>query len=343
MQPFDYLRPRSLEQAAAPPTLPIAQAMLPAGAQTAVYKGAGIDLLDLMKEGLLEPSALVDLGAVEGLATMAPSPDGGLRLGAAATLANVAAHPLVAAHYPALASALAGSASPQIRNRATLGGNLLQRPRCWYFRSQAFACTRKGGGHCFAFQGDNRYHAVFGHTGCAMVHPSTAATVLVALDAEVELRGPARAARRLPLQDFLLPTERSLRSENDLRPQEILTAVRLAALDERVGMAYLRQGEKQSFDWPLVDVAVVLRRDGSGRCSRAAVVLGAVAPVPHRARAAEQALQGRIIDAASAAQAGRAALQGAQPLSANAYKLPLVQALVERAVLAAAASGRAAA
>jgi xanthine dehydrogenase YagS FAD-binding subunit len=157
-------------------------------------KGGGIDLLDLLKENLLAPTRLVSLRDIAGLATVAEQV-GGLRVGPMVTLANLATHPVVRTRYPALADALQDSASPQIRNVATLGGNLLQRPRCWYFRAAEYHCLRKGGGHCFAISGENQYHAIFDNQSCAIVHPSTAATVLVALGTTIELANSEGATR----------------------------------------------------------------------------------------------------------------------------------------------------
>jgi xanthine dehydrogenase YagS FAD-binding subunit len=302
-------------------------------ADFSIVKAGGIDLLDLLKEGLLAPSKLVNLRDVPGLDTFAEEADGGLRIGPMVTLASLAAHPLVRERYPALVDAVADSASLQIRNVATLGGNLLQRPRCWYFRSHAFHCLRKGGGHCFAIHGENQYHAIFNNLPCAIVHPSTAATALVALGATVEITNAAGVTRRLMLEDFFVPVERALQRENDLAPQEILTAIRLPKLSPGARMAHVKQGQKDSFDWPLVDVAIVLDVDSGGICTRASIVLGAAAPVPHRARAAEAVLIGRRIDEGTASQAARAALEGATPLSKNAYKLPLVETLVRRSIL----------
>ena len=302
-------------------------------ADLSVVKAGGIDLLDLLKEGLLAPSQLVSLRDVPGLDAVAEEADGGLRIGPMVTLAALAAHPLVRERYRALADAVADSASPQIRNVATLGGNLLQRPHCWYFRSNAFHCLRKGGGHCFAIHGENQYHAIFNNMPCAIVHPSTAATALVALGATVEIKSAAGATRRLKLEDFFVSVERDLQRENDLAPREILAAIRLPRLPSGARMAHIKQGERDSFDWPLADVAVVLDLDSVGDCTRASIILGAAAPVPHRARAAEAALIGKPIDEAGAAQGARAALEGATPLSKNAYKLPLFETLVRRALL----------
>jgi xanthine dehydrogenase YagS FAD-binding subunit len=248
-----------------------------------------------------------------------------------ATLARVAAHPLVQSRYRALAEAAAGSASPQIRHVATLGGNLLQRPRCWYFRSAHHVCTRKGGAVCFAFGGENDYHAIFRHARCAIVHPSTPATALVSLRAHVELEAAKGARRSVALEDFLLAPDQDVRRENDLRPGEILTAVRLPPIEPGLLSTHLRQGELDSFDWPIADVAVALQMAGAA-CRRASIVLGAAAPVPYRATAAERMLVGKAITPESARAAARAAVSDAAPLSRNAYKVPVFEALVRRAL-----------
>jgi xanthine dehydrogenase YagS FAD-binding subunit len=339
---FAFVKARTISEAAVAASTTVADAMTisPEAAghrETSVVKAGGIDLLDLLKEGLLAPAKVVNLKEVSGLDAVVEEEDGGLRIGPMVTLASLAAYPLLGERYAVLAEVLRGSASPQIRNVATLGGNLLQRPRCWYFRSHAYRCLRKGGGHCFAISGENQYHAVFDNALCAIVHPSTIATALVALDAKVELTDAAVAKRVLSLEDFFVPPDRDLQRENDLRPQEILTCVRLPKPPASLRMAHIRQGERDSFDWPLADVAVALDVDASGICRRAAVILGAAAPVPRRAKTAEAALTGKRIDETMAAAAGRAALDGATPLSGNAYKLSLFETLVRRAILKAVA------
>jgi xanthine dehydrogenase YagS FAD-binding subunit len=239
--------------------------------------------------------------------------------------------------FTALADAAGHAATPQIRNVATLGGNLLQRPRCWYFRSEDFNCRKKGGSVCYAHEGENQYHAVFGNEVCAIVHPSATATALVALGARLQLKGP-KGAREVLLEDFFVTPEADVRRENGLEDGELITGVRVAAPAPGARSVYLKQGEKESFDWPLADVAVVADCR-AGKCARVSVVLGAAAPVPLRARAAEEALSGKVINEETARAAAKAAVQGATPLARNAYKLPIFEALVRRALLAAAGAG----
>lgn len=341
MNRFAWATVRTVADAAARADMTVADAMTEAGGaaaagQSSIVKAGGIDVIDLMKENLLAPGTVVSLRDVPGLDAVTEAPDGGLHIGATVTLGALAAHPVVRQRYPALTEALSGAASPQIRNVATLGGNLLQRPRCWYFRAAALRCLRKGGGHCFAIAGESQYHAIFDNRLCAIVHPSTAATVLVALAAAIELVDADHAVRRLPLESFFIAPDRDLQRENDLRPREILTAIILPPPAAGLHTAYLRQGERSAFDWPLAEVAVGLVRSADGTCTHASVVLGAAAPVPYRAKAAESALLGRRVDENAAREAGRAALAGATPLSRNAYKLPLFETLARRAILAAA-------
>ena len=245
MNRFEWREARSILEAA------------DAAAGAAVPKAGGIDLLDLMKEGLLAPRRIVNLRAIPELGRIAEEQGGSVRIGATVTLAQLAVDPLVQARYRALSEAAANSASPQIRNVATIGGNLLQRPRCWYFRSRDHHCVRKGGPACFAFAGENQYHAIFAHNGCAIVHPSTSATALVALDARVELIAAGGRKRVVALEDFFLLPEQDIERENSLEAGEILAAILLPP-HRGVRSAHLRQGELDSFDWPIADVAVVL-------------------------------------------------------------------------------------
>jgi xanthine dehydrogenase YagS FAD-binding subunit len=337
MNRFAWTGARTVAEAAATASTTVADAMLAPG-EASIIKAGGIDLLDLMKEGLLSPGMIVSLSTVPGLDIIAEA-DGGVRIGSMVTLATLATHHDLKKRYPALTDAVQASASPQIRNVATIGGNLLQRPRCWYFRLADYHCLRKGGGHCFAVTGENQYHAIFDNQACAIVHPSTPATTLVALGAILVLISADGAERSVLLEDFLVPPDRDLQRENDLKPHEILTAILIPPVPAGLHMAHLKQGEKESFDWPLADVAVVLDLDPDDRCTRAAIILGAAAPVPHRALLAQAALIGKHIDEKTAAEAAHAALDGATPHSRNAYKVPLFETLVQRAILKAVTPG----
>lgn len=300
-----------------------------------VVKAGGVDLLDRLKEGLEAPQRLVNIRNIKGLDRIQDDAKTGLRLGPLVTLAQLDADPTLRRRYKALALAAGHAATPQIRNMATLGGNLLQRPRCWYFRSEQFHCRKKGGERCFAIEGENQYHAIFGNNLCAIVHPSATACALVALGARLELTG-AKGTREVALEEFFVTPEEDIRRENRINPDELITEIRVPAPAAGVTSAYLKQGEKESFDWPIAEVAVVLESGAAGRIARASLILGAAAPVPLRARAAESALVGQVVNEESARRAAVEAVRNASPLSENGYKVPVFEALVRRAILAAA-------
>jgi xanthine dehydrogenase YagS FAD-binding subunit len=295
----------------------------------AQVKAGGVDLMDLMKEGIIRPERLVNIKRVKGLDGIAQG-EAGLKVGPLVTLARIASEPLVIGGYKALADAAGLAATPQIRNMASAGGNLLQRPRCWYFRQEAFPCKKKGGQLCFAQMGENQYHAIFDNHTCAIVHPSALATALVAFGAKIELAS-AEGKREVLLESFFILPEESPRRENLLAPGEVLTEIRVPSAAGLVS-AYTKQGELESHDWPLAEVAVVLEKKGD-TVSRASVVLGAAAPVPHRAKGAEAALTGKPLTEAVAREAARAAVEGATPLANNKYKVPMFEALVRRTIL----------
>jgi xanthine dehydrogenase YagS FAD-binding subunit len=325
MNTFEWANARSIKEA-------IAQLN-----GTSLIKAGGIDLIDRLKEGLDAPSRIVNLRTVGGLDYVREDAQARLlRIGPLVTLAALDEHKLLRSRYTALAEAAGHAATPQIRNVATIGGNLLQRPRCWYFRQQEFNCRKKGGDRCFAIEGENQYHAIFGNDICAIVHPSATATALVALGAQLSLTG-AKGTREVALEDFFITPNVNVRRENTIGADEILTEIQVPALAPGARSAYLKQGEKESFDWPIAEVAVRLDCRGS-RCEKASIILGAAAPVPLRARAAEGLLAGRAINEDSARAAAREAVLGATPLSENAYKLPIFEALVRRAILRAASA-----
>jgi xanthine dehydrogenase YagS FAD-binding subunit len=320
MKSFEYTRAGSL-----------AEALAQLGPPGVVLLAGGVDLLDRMKEGLVEPERLVSL---RGLAELdyVRSDGEGLHLGALTTLATLESHAKVRAAWPALADAASHAATPNVRNMATLGGNLAQRPRCWYFRSSQFLCKKKGGETCFALHGENQYHAVMQNQVCAVVHASTPATALVAYGARVKLKG-AKAERTLALEQFF--SHADVTRENVLAPGEAIVEVVVPPPVEGARAAYHKQTEKESFDWPIADVAVVLEPSAGGTCKRASIVLGAAAPIPWRARAAEAALAGRVVDERSAQAAADAAVKEFTPLAKNGYKVEIFRTVVRRTLLAA--------
>ena len=301
-----------------------------AGAQHgALFKAGGVDVTDLMKEHVAQPTTLVNLRRVAELDFLREE-QGTLAIGPLVTLARLGDDPRVVKGAAALAQAARAAATPQIRNLATLGGNLAQRPRCPYFRSELFHCRRKGGSECFAIQGENQDHAVFDNDRCAIVHPSGTATALVALRASLKLKGP-RGDRTLPIEQFFVRPEQDVTRENVLSPGELIVEVRVPTGRRS---DYVKLMQKQSFDWPVADAAVSFDLD-SGSVRDPRVVLGAAAPIPWRATGAERALAGAKLTDATVRAAARLATQGATPLDKNKHKIPALQAAVLRSLRAA--------
>jgi len=323
MNNFVVANPRSIDEA-------IRQA-----AKSGTYKAGGIDLIDCMKEGLASPPLLVNLSALPGLDTVSADGAGNLRIGAMVTLAALAENPVVNERARAVAEAAARSATPQIRNMATAGGNLLQRTRCWYYRRVDFNCRRKGGQTCFAHDGENEYHAIFDNQLCAMVHPSSLAVALIAVEARLELTG-AKGKREVALEQFYLTPEQDLHTGYHLDAGELVTAVLIAAAPARRVSTFVKVGQKESFDWPLADVAVAMQL-ANGRCRKARVILGAAAPVPWRSRRAEAELESHEVTEQTALRAAKASMEGATPLERNTYKVAIFETVVRRAIIAAAA------
>jgi xanthine dehydrogenase YagS FAD-binding subunit len=319
MNKFEWVDATSVDQAIAAVT------------SDSAFKAGGVDLLDLMKDDISAPKRLVNIRNIQGLNEIRED-ERGLHIGPLATLAEIAEHRTIQKKYPAISDAAERVATPQIRNMASVGGNLAQRPRCWYFRSEDFQCRKKGGKHCFAQDGENDYHAIFDNRTCAIVHPSGIAVPLVALNANLQITSP-KGKREVLLEEFFVSPEQDVMRENVLQPDELITAITVPATDAR--SAYYKQGEKESFDWPIADVAVALTMQGS-RCRKASIVLGAAAPRPYRAKAAEAQLADSTINEDTARKAAQQAVAAATPLANNRYKIPIFEAIIRRTILRAA-------
>jgi xanthine dehydrogenase YagS FAD-binding subunit len=294
----------------------------------------GMDLLARMKDYIDTPDRIVNVkGALDG--TITATPDGGMKIGAAMKIADLAEHAQVAKLYPAIAAAAAEVGTPQIRNAGTVGGNVNQRPRCWYFRNEEFVCYKKGGSRCFAVDGENQYHAIFGNEGPShIVHPSSLAVPFVAYGARFRVVGPG-GEREIPAAEyFTMPNIKNVLKENVLGDEDLMTHVMLQA-PGNVKSGHYEVRYKQSHDWPLAFTTVVLTMNGN-TIQSARVVLGAVAPVPWRSEDAERALAGKPLNEQTAALAGEAAVQAAKPMSGNAYKVQITKTAVKRAVMRAA-------
>jgi xanthine dehydrogenase YagS FAD-binding subunit len=325
MKNFTYYRPQTAEQAVG---------LLDNMWGSSELLAGGTDLLDLQKEYVAQPDKVVSLaGLGQAFRSMLHGRSNSI-LGAGVKLANIAADKHLRTVCPALTTAAGDIGGPQIRNMGTLGGNLCQRNRCWYFRDEHVHCLLKGGDTCFAIDGENRYHAVFteGHK-CVIVNPSTLAPALIALDAEVRVLGP-NGQRDIPLAKFFHAPSSATEREHMLAPNEMVLSVQIPTFPAAKNASY-EVRHKQSYDWPLVQAAVAFKDDG-GKAKGAKIVLGHVAPTPHVAEAAAKAIEGKEVTEATATAAGEAAAEGAKPLAQNAYKLKLIAVAVKRALLTAA-------
>ncbi len=318
MKPFAYVNPKNEREAVAALGTTRGRVLPIAG---------GMDLVALMKDYVAQPDRLVNVKVLD--AAIAASA-GGLQIGAAVTLVELAEHPAVRGEYPALADAAAEVGTPQIRNAGTVGGNLAQRPRCWYFRNEEFDCLKKGGPRCFAVDGENQYHAILGGGPCHIVHPSSLAVPLVALGAKIRLASPS-GSRDVEAGEFFVLPSQNLAQENVLAPNELVTHVIVPAARGQKNATY-EVRFKQSHDWPLAMATAVLDLS-AGKVRSARIVMGAVAPIPWRAEAAEAALIGKAIDEATAAAAADAAVKDAQPMTENGYKVQIARTAVKRAIL----------
>jgi xanthine dehydrogenase YagS FAD-binding subunit len=297
------------------------------GEGKAALKAGGIDLLDLIKEGVESPAVVLSIDGLDDYRYIREDGDG-VHIGCLTTLADIARNEMLQTKYAVLHHAAAEAATPQIRERATVGGNLCQRPRCWYFRQREFHCLKKGGPTCFAVEGENRYHAIFGGGPSYIVHPSNVAPALVALDGIIIVTSADSESQRIKAADFFVLPEVSLKTENVLKPGQVIREVILPEAPTQSATIELR--EKQSFDWPLV-MACVARFDGGWR-----VCLGAVAPIPWLSQPAMEVLGDKDVTPELAAAAGEAAVTDAEPMTDNEFKVQLVKVAVKRALLTAA-------
>ena len=325
MQNFSYVNATSIEQV---------PSLLGRSWDDAVVMAGGTDLVGEMKDYAAVPKRVVNLKSIEGLDYIRQD-DAGMRIGALTTLTEVLDHGAVSQDLPVLHQAVSVIASPQIRNMATLAGNILQRPRCWYYRSEDFPCLKKGGARCYAVGGVNTYHAIFGSGPSYIVHPSDAAPALMALGATVNIHGPL-GANEVVLDDFFTMPEMNIRRENILRPNELVTEITIPKPEANSRGMFLKVRERESIDFALVSLAAQMTTV-NGTCERASLVLGGVAPIPWRAVEAEDYLRGRRITEARAESAAEAAVEDAAPMPHNGYKVEIAKNLVKQAVQALAA------
>lgn len=322
MKAFEYAGPSTIEEAIKSLS----------GAKSAVALSGGTDLLSRMKDYVTSPDRVVYLKRIAepkgfGEVAFMDGDKAALLLGAGATLASLVANTFLRDHYPALHQAALEVGTPQIRNMATVGGNLLQRPRCWYFRS-GFGLLAKKDGKSLVRDGDNRYHSIFMTEGDALfAHPSSLSIPLVALGAKARIAGP-KGERTVLVEDLYQVPKRDDDRELTIAPDEVLTEIIIPWREGGRNVSYEAR-QKRAHDWPLVLASAVLDQAGDIR-----IVIGGVAPIPYRAKAAEAAIKGKAITMETAEAAAKAAVEGAKPLSMNAYKVALTQTVVKRALMA---------
>lgn len=321
MQPFEYASPKTLKEALA---------LLGGNWSDAAVLAGGTDLISLMKEEVLSPRRVVNIKEIAELKGISKTA-AGIRIGALATVDEVLSSPLVRASFPSLTEAARGVASMQIRNMGTFGGDLCQRPRCWYFRA-GFGLIARHDGKDLVAEGDNRYHAIFGSGPARFVSASSFGPALVALGAKIRIASPS-GTREVDAEKFFVSPASNDAREVDLKPNEILTEVTVPTSGAKNATYEVRQ--KDALDWPLAAASVALTMKGSTVAS-ARIVLGHVAPTPWVSAEAAKAVEGKAVTAETAEAAGKAAVAAAKPLSMNAYKVQIAAAAVKRALMAAA-------
>ena len=297
--------------------------------QAFAFSGGGTDLVQQIKDGTNQADVLINLRTVREARAVVVSPTETL-IGGLITLTELASHAALSGPWAVLREAAASVGTPQIRNAATLAGNVTQRPWCWYYRN-GFPCFKAGGSHCFSVHGEHQQHAIFGGGPSFSVHPSDLGPALVALDATFEVTGPGGPRRLAAADFFVLPSQNPAR-ENVLAATDLLTGVRIPTPAAGVVSTYLKITDRAAWTHAEVSVAAVLHLEGA-RIRTASVVLGGVAPMPWRLPDVEQLLRGTDLSAAVASQAGALAVAHAQPLAKNGHKVPMTSAAVERALL----------
>lgn len=328
MEAFAYAHPATKQEALG---------MLGTDWADAAVLAGGTDLISCMKEHIIIPKRVVSIRGVAEWKGIAPA-NGGVRIGALATIEELHDNAAIRKEFPALTHAASGITSPQMRNMGTVGGDLCQRPRCWYYRNGFGLLARDSKGNSLVPNGENRYHAIFGNEGPAyFVSPSSLGPALVALGAKVTITGPG-GDREVAVSDFFRIPKSDSERENVLKPNEIVTSIHVPSGGAGLRSATYEVRQKEAMDWPLAAASVALNMEG-GKVRSAKIVLGHVAPTPWDADAAAKGLVGKSITEATAAAAGDAAVQGAHPLSQNGYKIQLARVSVKRALLAAAKEG----
>jgi len=315
---FSYIRPKTLKEAS--------KQLASEGAR--LYAG-GTDLLGCLRDHVFEIDKMVSISGLKELKGIKKTADGGIRIGALTTISEVSENPVVNSHYWALAQAAREVASPQLRAQGTIGGNICQKPRCWYYRGD-FHCLRKGGEKCFAVAGENQYHSILGGGPCFIVHPSDTASALVAFEASVRIAGP-KGARTVAVEKFHVLPKIDVLRETVLEPGEIVTEILLPPA-QGVKSSYRKIRTRASWDFALAGLALAIKFNGDV-VADARAVLSAAAPIPWRSRELENSIIGHRLDESTAARAAEAAMMNARPLGQSDYKIPLFRGMIEEELL----------
>ena len=321
MPAFDLLQPSTAADA---------QRLLAENGSDAWVMAGGLDSFDWLKDRIKKPQVLVDLSGVDELRGVRTTGDG-LEIGAMTTLTEIANHPEIKKNYGVLGEAVSLVASPQIRNQGTLGGNVSQDVRCWYYRG-GWPCYRAGGNICYADTpvGRNREHAIFGADRCVAVHPSDSVPALIALDAKFVVQG-SKGQRVIDAEDYFIGPDIDITRINVLQPGDLLTAIRIPATYAGAKFYFEKVRDRNVWDFPLMNVASAMKLNGNN-IDDIRIAVSAVAPRPMRLKAVEAAVRGKPATAETGEMAGKLAVQGAVPLQFNAYKIPLMRNLVKRAI-----------
>ena len=294
-----------------------------------IYAG-GTDLLGCLRDHVFSAEKIVSIGKIKELQGIRETAEG-LRIGALTTITEVAGNPIIQKRYAVLAQAAASVASPQLRNQGTLGGNICQKPRCWYYRGE-FLCLRKGGDLCYAVGGENQFHCILSGDRCYIVHPSDIASALVALQAKVSISGP-KGNRTVSIENFHVPPSIDVDKETILANNEIVTEFFVPSTPAGFKSSYRKVRARQSWDFAIAGVALALQFSGD-RIRQARVVLSAAAPIPWRSREVEEIITDKQLNLDTVAKAVNVVMKNAQPLEKNGYKIPLFKGILEEELLA---------
>ena len=318
MQTFKYVQPKSLRDAAG---------ISEKEGDAAILFAGGTDVLGLIKNDIIFPSEVINLKSIPGLDKIKPTGRLGLKIGALTTVNEIAENPVIMKKFAVLSEAAKEVASPQLRNVGTIGGNICQRPRCWYFRED-FDCIRKGGDICYAIGGENKYHCVVGGGPCYIVHPSDIAVALVALNAEFTITN-GKDSNKVPADKFFVLPEQNSLQENIIKPGEILTEIFIPELPASAGSSYIKFTERNVWDFAIVSVAAIVNKSGN-KINSAKIVFGGVAPIPWIDEDLNSMLNGMELSDKSIEDVAANTLMDAEPMEKNEYKIPLARNLVKK-------------